>query len=67
MAGLVPAIHGYAFVEDVDARDKPGHDVHMLLAVSGEAARASEIPAIGRPQYPSVADPPHYMRRGGSL
>ncbi|MDF2997536.1 MAG: hypothetical protein K0R27_3173 [Xanthobacteraceae bacterium] len=27
MAGLVPAIHGRAVAEDVDARDKPGHDV----------------------------------------
>jgi hypothetical protein len=29
MAGLVPAIHGLAAiaaVENVDARDKPGHD-----------------------------------------
>jgi hypothetical protein len=29
MAGLVPAIHGYLTieqVEDVDARDKPAHD-----------------------------------------
>jgi len=28
MAGLVPAIHvWFAEIEDVDARDKPGHDV----------------------------------------
>jgi len=28
MAGLVPAIHAFASArrEDVDARDKPGHD-----------------------------------------
>jgi hypothetical protein len=26
MAGLVPAIHVLAAAEDVDARDKPGHD-----------------------------------------
>jgi hypothetical protein len=26
MAGLVPAIHVLAAKEDVDARDKPGHD-----------------------------------------
>jgi hypothetical protein len=28
MAGLVPAIHafGATLMEDVDARDKPGHD-----------------------------------------
>jgi hypothetical protein len=28
MAGLVPAIHVFAFskLQDVDARDKPGHD-----------------------------------------
>jgi hypothetical protein len=26
MAGPVPAIHGCAFVEDVDPRDKPGDD-----------------------------------------
>ncbi len=30
MAGLVPAIHvlGALIKEDVDARDKPGHDEH---------------------------------------
>jgi hypothetical protein len=27
MAGLVPAIHVLTADEDVDARDKPGHDV----------------------------------------
>ena len=26
MAGLVPAIHGCCCGEDVDTRDKPGHD-----------------------------------------
>jgi len=26
MAGLVPAIHAFLHAEDVDARDKPGHD-----------------------------------------
>jgi hypothetical protein len=27
MAGLVPAIHHFSFkLQDVDARDKPGHD-----------------------------------------
>jgi hypothetical protein len=26
MAGLVPAIHVLVQVEDVDAREKPGHD-----------------------------------------
>jgi hypothetical protein len=26
MAGLVPAIHAFAEQEDVDARDKRGHD-----------------------------------------
>ena len=27
MAGLVPAIHVFLYVQNVDARDKPGHDV----------------------------------------
>jgi hypothetical protein len=27
MAGLVPAIHVLIAAKDVDARDKPGHDV----------------------------------------
>jgi hypothetical protein len=26
MAGLDPAIHGFLFCQDVDARDTPGHD-----------------------------------------
>ncbi len=26
MAGLVPAIHDFLYRQDVDARDKPGHD-----------------------------------------
>jgi hypothetical protein len=26
MAGLVPAIHAFATGQNVDARDKPGHD-----------------------------------------
>jgi hypothetical protein len=30
MAGLVPAIHGYSRVKDVDPRDKPGDDVVLL-------------------------------------
>jgi hypothetical protein len=29
MAGLDPAIHDWATQRDVDARDKPGHDVGM--------------------------------------
>jgi hypothetical protein len=31
MAGLVPAIHAFfaAIKQDVDARDKPGHDAGM--------------------------------------
>ncbi len=42
MAGLVPAIHGWAVVEDVDARDKPGHDVVTLgFAVIPDGRRPS--------------------------
>jgi hypothetical protein len=26
MPGLVPGIHAFARIEDVDGRDKPGHD-----------------------------------------
>ena len=29
MAGLVPAIHGFVEIEDVDARRKAGHDFQM--------------------------------------
>jgi hypothetical protein len=39
MAGLVPAIHAFAYslFEDVDARDKPGHDecAHSFRSVAG--------------------------------
>jgi hypothetical protein len=35
--------------------------------VAGGIATVSEIPAIDLAQYLSVADPPHYMRRGGLL
>ncbi|MFK4386679.1 hypothetical protein ACVWYQ_004589 [Bradyrhizobium sp. USDA 3397] len=35
MAGLVPAIHVFGLgVKDVDARDKPGHDVGAASAPS---------------------------------
>jgi hypothetical protein len=30
MAGLVPAIHVFLWIKDVDARDKPGHDVFVV-------------------------------------
>jgi hypothetical protein len=35
MAGLVPAIHVFAAArkEDVDARDKPGHDDFTVLGI----------------------------------
>jgi hypothetical protein len=34
MAGLVPAIHVFLAPtsEDVDARDKPGHDEELVIA-----------------------------------
>jgi hypothetical protein len=31
MAGLVPAIHGFLPIEDVDARDEPAHDERHRL------------------------------------
>ena len=35
MAGLVPAIHGLAWSsKNVDARDKPGHDVADFIPSS---------------------------------
>jgi hypothetical protein len=36
MAGLVPAIHVLALLEkkDVDARDKPGHDEPLYMALT---------------------------------
>ena len=43
MAGLVPAIHVFlaAMLQDVDARDKPGHDELAALSVGlyAEAGR----------------------------
>jgi hypothetical protein len=38
MAGLVPAIHDFLCCQDVDARDKPGHDE--------EKQRPGAIPAF---------------------
>jgi hypothetical protein len=36
MAGLVPAIYAlFDACEDVDARDRPGHDGTIILAVNG--------------------------------
>jgi hypothetical protein len=35
MAGFIPAIHVLAKIQDVDARDKPGHDA--IVDDSGEA------------------------------
>jgi hypothetical protein len=29
--GLVPGIHVFAPLEDVDSRDKPGHDGRIIL------------------------------------
>ncbi|MFK4509730.1 hypothetical protein IQ17_03579 [Bradyrhizobium daqingense] len=34
MAGLVPAIHGLSGSENVEARDKPGHDEPYALTPS---------------------------------
>jgi hypothetical protein len=31
MPGLVPGIHVFSRVEDVDGRDEPGHDVERVL------------------------------------
>jgi hypothetical protein len=41
MAGLVPAIRAFQAlrVQDVDTRDKPGHDEHVTCRVSREVAR----------------------------
>jgi len=33
MPGLVPGIHVFATRQDVDGRDKPGHDVNHLFLV----------------------------------
>jgi hypothetical protein len=36
MPGLVPGIHEFFFsttIEDVDGRDKPGHDSILLLGI----------------------------------
>jgi hypothetical protein len=46
MAGLVPAIHVFLSVEDVDARDKPGHDERAQR----EAVIASEAKQSISPQ-----------------
>jgi hypothetical protein len=34
MPGLVPGIHAFACLEDVDGRDKPGHDEFEKLSES---------------------------------
>jgi hypothetical protein len=34
MPGLVPGIHVLPTFEDVDGRDKPGHDAEILAAFS---------------------------------
>jgi hypothetical protein len=34
--GLVPGIHVFAAVEDVDGRNKCGHDVHEMCCTSDE-------------------------------
>ena len=34
--GLVPAIHVFAAIEDVDGRNECGHDVHETCCVSDE-------------------------------
>jgi hypothetical protein len=33
MLGLVPGIHDFDIKEDLDGRDKPGHDEVMLMVV----------------------------------
>jgi hypothetical protein len=48
MAGLVPAIHAFlarCAIQDVDARDKPGHDGMLIQRKNGMAAfRNNPIP-----------------------
>ena len=39
MAGLVPAIHALSRKEDVDGRDKPGHDGVRVLCEATNAVR----------------------------
>jgi hypothetical protein len=39
MAGLVPALHAFAKQEDVDARDKPGHDTGKPLIACRAACK----------------------------
>jgi hypothetical protein len=54
MAGLVPAIHVFllGWSQDVDARDKPGHDETMLrLRDRGESSQEQFlIPPVARSQ-----------------
>jgi gentisate 1,2-dioxygenase len=52
MPGLVPGIHAFtrAAQEDVDGRDKPGHDA---TSIGGQMA---EIKPPGRPSIPFVAE-----------
>jgi hypothetical protein len=57
MAGLVPAIHVF-LAEDVDARDKPGHDdlryhAHSIGRIFSPTFRvASQDPRNATSQYP---------------
>ena len=46
MAGLVPAIHVFVQVEDVDARDERGHDGGEVFSIASAATFRLETMAL---------------------
>jgi len=49
MPGLMPGIHVFmrGTLQDVDGRDKPGHDASIQIAIARFSA-ASSIPALSQ-------------------
>ena len=50
MAGLVPAIYDFLCCQDVDARDKPGHD-EFVGTSDQDNGRIGDGRAFARPSY----------------
>jgi hypothetical protein len=43
MAGLVPGIHVFSCGPDVDARDKPGHDVLRCASFNSDVGHSGKL------------------------
>ena len=64
MPGFMPGIHVFGRKEDVDGRDKPGHDeMEGLTACEG---RERGLVAWGGGKDQKGAGPTHHRRRTGS-